>query len=111
MDCITCIHPFGPPTLKDRWAVRGGGGGGGEMKSPYSTGYWVRVGYPTQMKLHKQHETCMANVRILHGDPTRPIFHLLELGVGVGGWWLALGVGARTQPEWFCIKWNIGLSI
>ena len=33
--------------------------------------------------MHKQHEIYMAKARILHGDPTPPIFHLLALGVGV----------------------------
>ena len=36
-----------------------------------------------EWNLHKKKEMYMANARILHWDPTPPIFHWLASGVGV----------------------------
>ena len=44
------------------------------------------VGYPTQMKSTQKNMKCTCPTPAPRvGDPTAPIFHLLALGVGVGG--------------------------
>ena len=47
---------------------------------------WVDFVYPTQKKLHKQHEMYMASASSgpSVGAPMQPIFHLLTLGGRVG---------------------------